>query len=184
MYFAWRRPQLFWKVVSRWINRGHSRSSFRRADGKRWYFSCRISTVIKFKFCLLLRKILYPTGFNYRLLKNYELSYKPWSHGMGRHRDLVMTTPFQIEASLTIREGGESMFVWMDSKRVQHKVRPERDSLILVKPALASHWVTPFKNETRSFIKYIFMPRNAIKLRSYQREYTYCPKKDSYVSNY
>ena len=93
---------------------------------------------------------------------------------MGFHKDLSMFSPDCLELVLTLSNESDSKFQWFEND-ILKEVRPNANTLCIVKPQTVVHGVSPTNNGTRRILKFIIEFENSIKKPGFYNQINNCP---------
>ena len=100
--------------------------------------------------------------------------YPKKSSGMQFHQDLSMFSPDCLELVLTISNNSDSKFQWFENNELK-EVKPNPNTLCIVKPQTVVHGVSPTNNGTRRILKFIIEFKNSIKKPGFYEQINNCP---------
>ncbi len=100
--------------------------------------------------------------------------YPKGSSGMRWHQDTSLFSPDAIEGVITIDNNSPSKFHWMEGN-IEKTIKPEFNTLVLVKPTSVLHSVSGTDSGYRTIIKFVIDFKNSNPKPEFHRELDKCP---------
>lgn len=110
---------------------------------------------------------------------SYPIEYRIYptnSSGMRWHSDTSMFSPDALEVVLTLSNTSDSKFLWKTDLSNYKEIKPEENTLAIVKPSSVVHKVTPVNYGNREILKFIIEYDNSIPNENYFAEIKNCPE--------
>ena len=99
--------------------------------------------------------------------------YPNGSSGMRWHKDVSLFSPDCLEVVLTLENNSDSKFQWEENNKIK-EIKPEKNTLVIVKPKTVLHRVTPVKGN-RKILKFIVQFKDSKKTQVYYNNINNCP---------